>query len=205
MSDPAALLYGGDVPYGPIDTPSLGVSTSAYLGATWDGFLDDGNLSYFLLDRARMNMDGNAKQLNRDEAQQRFIDAGVTYDVPKQGMSDVYVKYIIDYQKRKAERENLFAQNDSTLNYALSLPTYFAATITDPIQVGSAFIPFISEARYAAAVKATTTPLGRIGTRALQHVRRARVELEAGYVVAVGAQRLRRDRRRHPTDRRLGR
>lgn len=132
-----------------------------YQGESILSFIDGNNLTFSGLDLARIYNDSrkarpdNRLNLSREQAHQMLQEDGIDADLYVGGrFSSEYIDYLRKYHQRKREREELFARNESTLNYMVGVPTYLASMVTDPITVASAFVPVVSQARYASALKA---------------------------------------------------
>lgn len=154
--DPLAPLMPGE------DPSSFGENISA----SWQAMVDD-NLFFTSIDRVRMGIDNiGAKRIAPEEAQKQLLDAGIPYSAPRHGLSQDEIDYIKWKHERRAARQDIFDRNQSTAAYLMGGAAYFGGTLAfDPITTGSAFIPVIREARYAAALAKFASPLGRAAVR----------------------------------------
>lgn len=103
--------------------------------------------------------------LTRDQAQQQVKDSGLEVDVPDGGMRQGTLNLLLD--RRRAERErSILMQNAPGSAAPAMLIASFAAQAVDPINVASAFIPVIGEARYTAMLAGAVGTGARLGVRA---------------------------------------
>lgn len=107
--------------------------------------------------------------LDAPTARQRVKDAGLEglIEIPEKGLPELAVDILIRRKKEERERQSTQARAPGGLGVGLArLGTSLAASALDPINVGTAFLPVISGARYADWLASRTTLLGRVGVRA---------------------------------------
>lgn len=103
-------------------------------------------------------------KLTRDQALTRAKEEGFELDIPSDGIREGALNLLLD--RRRAERErNLVMQNAPDGTAPAMLLTQFAAQAVDPINLASAFIPVIGEARYTAMLARAGSTAGRLGVR----------------------------------------
>lgn len=103
--------------------------------------------------------------ITREQAEQQVKDSGLKVDVPDGGMRQGTLDLLID--RRRAERErSILMQNAPGSAAPAMLIASFAAQAVDPINVASAFIPVVGEARYTAMLAGATGFGARLGVRA---------------------------------------
>ena len=105
--------------------------------------------------------------LSKSDALAQAKNAGVNVDVPDDGISQGALQVLIDRrldENRRAEVLSRAAPGFGT--GALRLGAGLVASLFDPINVASAFIPIVGEARYARMLGQAAGGLGRAGVRA---------------------------------------
>jgi len=91
------------------------------------------------------------KTLTRDEAMSKAKAAGVKVEVPAAGMSEAGVDLLIKRRTEEAKREFVFSSAEKNFtNTAAGFAGDFAGMMVDPLNVASAFVPVVGEARYGA-------------------------------------------------------
>jgi len=91
------------------------------------------------------------KTLTRDEAMSKAKAAGVKVEVPAAGMSEAGVDLLIKRRTEEAKREFVFATAEKNFtNTVAGFAGDFAGMMVDPLNVASAFVPVVGEARYGA-------------------------------------------------------
>lgn len=103
--------------------------------------------------------------LTADEARKRVADSGLDISIDDGGIRSGALDILIE--RKRAERERQFVlENAPSSTVPLQIAAGFAASAIDPINVASAFIPVVGEARYAAALGRATSTAGRFAARA---------------------------------------
>lgn len=100
-------------------------------------------------------------------ARQRIKDENLNIAVPDSGIRQAALDILI--QSKQAERRRNDIINRSAGGFfqgAANIAGGVAVSALDPLNVASAFIPVLPEARYAALVAKAATPIGRAGVRA---------------------------------------
>jgi hypothetical protein len=105
--------------------------------------------------------------LDAGTARQRIKDEGLDISVPDEGIRQRALDILIERKQDERRREDILARGPQgfvpgTLGVGASL----AGSALDPLNVASAFIPVIPEARYAALLARASGPFGRAGVRA---------------------------------------
>lgn len=107
--------------------------------------------------------------LDASTARQRVKDAGLEglIEIPEKGLPELAVDILIRRKKEERERQSTQARAPGGIGVGLlRLGTALAGSALDPINVGTAFLPVVSGARYADWLASQTTLLGRAGVRA---------------------------------------
>lgn len=103
--------------------------------------------------------------ITKEQAEQQVKDSGLKVDVPDGGMRQGALDMLLD--RRRSERErSILMQNAPGSAAPTMLIASFAAQAVDPINVASAFIPVVGEARYTAMLAGAAGFGARLGVRA---------------------------------------
>lgn len=111
-----------------------------------------------------------SEKLSSESAQARIDARGLTgrLTVPSTGIRPEALDLLMDY--KSSEISNAFAQDryrGGIAGGAVNLATALAVSLADPINIASAFVPVVGEARYAQILgRAGTSLLARAGARA---------------------------------------
>jgi len=105
--------------------------------------------------------------IDKASAVARAKDAGVSVEVPETGIPEGALDILIQRKKDEATRDALAARSPGgALLVAGQIGTAIAVSAIDPLNIASAFIPVVGEARYAAMLAKGGTVVGRAGVRA---------------------------------------
>lgn len=103
--------------------------------------------------------------VSKADAEERIKAEQFEIDVPENGIREGALNLLMD--RKRAERERQLILNNAPAGSAPAvLLAQFAAQMVDPINVASAFIPVVGEARYTAMLARAGTAAGRFGVRA---------------------------------------
>lgn len=103
--------------------------------------------------------------ISKEQAEQQVKESGLKVDVPDGGMRQGSLDLLL--QRRQAERERAILMQSAPGSAAPAMIiASFAAQAVDPINVASAFIPVVGEARYTAMLANATGFGARFGVRA---------------------------------------
>lgn len=94
--------------------------------------------------------------LTAEEARQRVADSGLDISIDDAGIRSGALDIIMRRKREEAERQFVL-QNAPGSTVTLQVLASFAGSVIDPINLASAFIPVVGEARYAAALGRATT------------------------------------------------
>lgn len=108
------------------------------------------------------------KRLDRETAKARIAEAGIKYEVPEDGISEKLLELIIRDKREALRREQILARAPGgVVSGSLQFAAALGASILDPLNVASAFIPVVPQARVASMLtRAGTSTLARAGARA---------------------------------------
>jgi hypothetical protein len=158
-----------------------------YMGAQFDtGFA--GNISTLLWDRKQLGdmqrgpqdpavyneFDFSVPQdqpmaprMERELAEARIREAGVKLTVPDEGVSEAALNVLIRRQQDAMIRNDAINRSPAGMRSVAGFGAQLAATLLDPLNVASAFIPVVGQARYTAMLgRAASSSLARAGVRA---------------------------------------
>lgn len=105
--------------------------------------------------------------LPAEEARQKAKDLEVQIDVPDQGITQGQFDYLVKIQQEENRLNSILsrAPNDLSSKAAL-MGTSFAVSALDPLNIASAFLPVVGEARYTAMMANAAKPLAKAAVRA---------------------------------------
>lgn len=118
--------------------------------------------SYFAPNQARLEPD--SPLMSAQDARDKVDSLGLKLNIPEQGIRSGALDVIIQRQQEQLARQQVLARAGSSFGTQLSAG--LAASILDPINIASAFVPVVGEARYAAMLGRAATPIARAGVRA---------------------------------------
>jgi hypothetical protein len=106
--------------------------------------------------------------LDAETARSKIAEAGIKYQVPDAGISAPLLDLIIRDKREAMRREQIMARAPGgVVNGSLQFAAALGASILDPLNVASAFIPVVGEARFAKMMAgAGTGAFARAGARA---------------------------------------
>ncbi|MGE4334963.1 MAG: hypothetical protein AB7E55_03185 [Pigmentiphaga sp.] len=107
-------------------------------------------------------------RFTQDEAQQYFADQGVDLKAPPEGLSKRAAELLAERKRDEVERQSILARAPAGIGASgARLAAGLAVSVLDPLNVASAFVPVVGQARYAAMLgRAGTSGFARAGVRA---------------------------------------
>jgi len=119
---------------------------------------------------------GMATQFRRDtpllpaeEARQKAKELELKIDIPDQGITQGQFDYLTKIQQEENRLNSILSRAPNDLpSKAAMMGVSFAVSALDPLNVASALIPVVGEARYSAMLANATKPLSRAAIRAQQ-------------------------------------
>lgn len=118
--------------------------------------------SYFAPNAGRLEPE--TPLLGAEQARNQVADAGLDIKIPDQGIRQGALDVLIDRHREQLARQQIMVRANGG-----SMPTQIAgslaASLLDPLNIASAFVPVVGEARYARLLAGATTPLGRAAVR----------------------------------------
>lgn len=103
--------------------------------------------------------------LSREQASERVKESGLELDIPESGMREGALNLLLERRRAERERSILMQNAPDSATIPMFLAS-FAAQAVDPINIASAFIPVVGEARYTAMLAGATSIAARLGVRA---------------------------------------
>lgn len=98
-------------------------------------------------------------------ARDRVSGMGLDIKIPEQGIRQGALDVLIDRHREQAARQQVLARAHGG-SMGTQVAAGLAASLLDPLNIASAFVPVVGEARYAAMLGRAASPLGRAGVRA---------------------------------------
>lgn len=102
--------------------------------------------------------------IGAEQARNQVSDAGLDIKIPDQGIRQGALDVLIERHREQVARQQIMARAGGG-----SMPTKIAASLAasllDPLNIASAFVPVMGEARYASLLAGATSPLGRAAVR----------------------------------------
>lgn len=151
---------GDEAPLGDF-TSSFGYSLGTAVEDAWTG-----NPSVVIKDYLKYRAGGGSK-LDYETARERAKLGGVSMRIPDGGMDADALDMLIERKQDERARQTALARAPagvipSTTRFAANLAT----SMLDPINIASAFVPVVGEARYAGMLARAEGALGRAAVRA---------------------------------------
>lgn len=108
------------------------------------------------------------KLLSKTDAESRVKEAGVKLAIPERGISEDYLKLLIERKRDQAVRDLAIQRApDGVVSGTVNLLGGIAGSLADPTNIAASFIPVVGEAKYAAMLeRAGASALARTGVRA---------------------------------------
>lgn len=103
--------------------------------------------------------------LDAQAARDRVAGMGLEIKIPEQGIRQGALDILIDRHREQAARQQVLARANGG-SMGTQIAAGLAASLLDPLNIASAFVPVVGEARYAAMLGRAAGPLGRAGVRA---------------------------------------
>lgn len=103
--------------------------------------------------------------LDAQAARDKVSEMGLDIKIPEQGIRQGALDILIDRHREQAARQQVMARANGG-SFGTQLAAGISASLLDPLNIASAFVPVVGEARYAAMLGRAASPLGRAGIRA---------------------------------------
>ncbi|WP_289140828.1 hypothetical protein [uncultured Pseudomonas sp.] len=103
--------------------------------------------------------------LDAQAAREKVSGMGLDIKIPEQGIRQGALDILIDRHREQAARQQVMTRANGG-SFGTQLGASVAASLLDPLNIASAFVPVVGEARYVAMLGRAASPLGRAGVRA---------------------------------------
>lgn len=118
--------------------------------------------SYFAPNAGRLEPE--TPLIGAEQAREQVAGAGLDIKIPDQGIRQGALELLVERHREQLARQQIMARAGGG-----SMPTQIAgslaASLLDPLNIASAFVPVVGEARYARLLAGAATPLGRAAVR----------------------------------------
>lgn len=103
------------------------------------------------------------RMFSQEEALDRAKTAGVKLEFPKDGITEDAFNILVERKQDEMRRQDIMARGPSGfLPGVAKFGTAFGASLLDPINIASAFIPVVGEARYASLLASAGSTAARV-------------------------------------------
>lgn len=119
--------------------------------------------SYLAPDQGRAAPD--TPMLDAQVARERVAGMGLDIKIPDQGIREGALDVLVSRHREQAARQQVLARSAGG-SMGTQIAASLAASLIDPLNIASAFVPVVGPARYSAMLARASGPLGRAGIRA---------------------------------------
>lgn len=119
--------------------------------------------SYLAPDQGRAAPD--TPMLDAQVARERVAGMGLDIKIPEQGIREGALEVLVNRHREQAARQQVLARAGGG-SMGTQVAASLAASLLDPLNIASAFVPVVGPARYSAMLARASGPLGRAGVRA---------------------------------------
>lgn len=109
-------------------------------------------------------LEPETRLIDAEQARNQVADAGLDIKIPDQGIRQGALDILMERHREQLARQQVFARAASGTMPA-KIAGALAASLLDPLNIASAFVPVVGEARYARLLAGAATPLGRAAVR----------------------------------------
>ncbi|MDO9344830.1 MAG: hypothetical protein Q7T99_15230 [Pseudomonas sp.] len=142
--------------------PSSSIIRTEQLGQAQDGLRVTGDTESILVPPRN---EPDTPLLDAQAARDKVSGMGLDIKIPEQGIRQGALDILIDRHREQAARQQVMTRANGG-SFGTQLGASVAASLLDPLNIASAFVPVVGEARYAAMLGRAASPLGRAGVRA---------------------------------------
>jgi hypothetical protein len=119
--------------------------------------------SYLAPDAGRAAPD--TPMLDAQVARDRVAGMGLDIKIPDQGIREGALEVLVNRHREQAAHQQIIARSGGG-SMGTQVAASLAASLLDPLNIASAFVPVVGPARYASLLGRASGPLGRAGIRA---------------------------------------
>lgn len=142
--------------------PSSSIIRTEQLGQAQDGLRLTGDTESILVPPRN---EPDTPLMDAQAAREKVSGMGLDIKIPEQGIRQGALDILIDRHREQAARQQVMTRANGG-SFGTQLGASVAASLLDPLNIASAFVPVVGEARYAALLGRAASPLGRAGVRA---------------------------------------
>ncbi|QLG96547.1 hypothetical protein HZF02_26520 [Pseudomonas yamanorum] len=142
--------------------PSSSIMRTEQLGQAQDGLRLTGDTESILVPPRN---EPDTPLMDAQAAREKVSGMGLDIKIPEQGIRQGALDILIDRHREQAARQQVMTRANGG-SFGTQLGASVAASLLDPLNIASAFVPVVGEARYAALLGRAASPLGRAGVRA---------------------------------------
>lgn len=142
--------------------PSTSIMRTEQLGQAQDGLRLTGDTESILVPPRN---EPDTPLMDAQAARDKVSGMGLDIKIPEQGIRQGALDILIDRHREQAARQQVMTRANGG-SFGTQLAAGVAASLLDPLNIASAFVPVVGEARYAAMLGRAATPLARAGVRA---------------------------------------
>lgn len=118
--------------------------------------------SYLAPDAGRAAPD--TPMLDAQVARERVAGMGLDIKIPDQGIREGALEVLVNRHREQAAHQQIMARSGGG-SMGTQVAASLAASLLDPLNIASAFVPVVGPARYASMLGRASGPLGRAGVR----------------------------------------
>jgi len=141
--------------------PSNAIMRTEELGQAQDGLRLTGDTESILVPPRN---EPDTPLIDAKAARDRVAGMGLEIKIPEQGIREGALDILVERHREQAARQQVMARAGGG-SMGTQLAAGVAASLLDPLNIASAFVPVVGEARYAAMLGRAASPLGRAGVR----------------------------------------
>lgn len=142
--------------------PSSAIIRTEQLGQAQDGLRLTGDTESILVPPRN---EPDTPLMDAQAARDKVSGMGLDIKIPEQGIRQGALDILIDRHREQAARQQVMTRANGG-SFGTQLGASVAASLLDPLNIASAFVPVFGEVRYAAMLGRAATPLARAGVRA---------------------------------------
>lgn len=142
--------------------PSSSIMRTEQLGQAQEGLRLTGDTESILVPPRN---EPDTPLMDAQAARDKVAGMGLEIKIPEQGIRQGALDILIDRHREQAARQQVMTRANGG-SFGTQLAAGVAASLLDPLNVASAFVPVIGEVRYAAMLGRAATPFARAGVRA---------------------------------------
>lgn len=142
--------------------PSSSIMRTEQLGQAQEGLRLTGDTESILVPPRN---EPDTPLMDAQAARDKVAGMGLEIKIPEQGIRQGALDILIDRHREQAARQQVMTRANGG-SFGTQLAAGVAASLLDPLNIASAFVPVVGEARYAAMLGRAATPLARAGVRA---------------------------------------